>query len=65
MYITQKELKVEIRVVNREIKAVAKELGGEIITGAKLIENLTEIVELQQKTINLLCEKLQIEPVGF
>lgn len=65
MFITQKELKTEVRALNTEMKAIAKELGGEIITGAELIANLTIIVELQQQTLNLLCEKLQINPARF
>ena len=51
IYVTEQELKMNIRELRTDIKAVAKDLGAEIKMLHNMIVDLEEIIELQNTVI--------------
>lgn len=58
MFVTQQELKAEVRNLRSEIRAVAKDLGGDIGFLNQRILHLEEILENQQQLLNKISESL-------
>jgi len=58
MYITPQELKIEVRALRSDIASVAKDLGGDVQFLYQKINQLEELLEVHQQTINKINEAI-------
>lgn len=59
MYATTEELRTEIKIVNKDLRILAKEINGELQSFHTIFNNFKESLEDTQRTLNILFERIE------